>query len=121
MQSQQRPFDGKGKSILKPKALGCKGPSKAKTFRRQMANAVRRQSVNCTTVTSEHPLCCYNLLRLARKVDLFTWQKFMVKPYKTTSKSNLKVSLPKWYSNVPICLSNNPQTKYFPHGCHEAK
>jgi hypothetical protein len=24
-------------------------------------------------------------------------------------------------SNVPICLSNKPQTKYFPHGCHEAK
>jgi hypothetical protein len=24
-------------------------------------------------------------------------------------------------SNVPIFLSNKPQTKYFPHGCHEAK
>jgi hypothetical protein len=59
----------KERAFWSQKPLVGKGPSKAKTFRRQMANAIQRQSVNCTTVTSEHPLysqsheCWYGWVR----------------------------------------------------------
>ena len=48
---RQRPLDGKGTS--KQRQWRFEGESSSKATE---AKAVRRQSVNCTTVTSKHPL-----------------------------------------------------------------